>query len=104
MNYLGLPLCIRISKRRLWDPVIERIDKKSTFWKGNYLSLGGRITLIKSMLASMPTYFLSCFKCPSAVVKRLERIRETFFGMIPLRKENTIWCSGIRCALLWPQG
>ena len=47
-------------------------------WKRLYLSKGGRITLLKSMLSCLPTYFLSLFTIPMSIAKRLERIQRNF--------------------------
>lgn len=46
-TYSGLPLCLGLPKKSLWDPVVERLDKKLSSWKGRYSSLGGRLTLLK---------------------------------------------------------
>jgi hypothetical protein len=43
-----------------------------------YLSKGGRITLIKSTLSSLPTYFISLFPIPSRVANRIEKIQRDF--------------------------
>lgn len=40
---------------------------------------GGRITLIKSMLSSLPTYFLSLFPIPMVAANRLEKLQRNFF-------------------------
>ena len=40
-----------------------------------YLSRGGRITLIKSTLSSVPTHFLSLFPIPTSVAHRLENLQ-----------------------------
>lgn len=58
--------------------MVERIDRKLSTWKGKYLLLRGRVTLIKSVLSSIPIHFLSCFKCLMKVVKRIERIQCDF--------------------------
>lgn len=76
--YLGLPLCMGLPKRRMWDPVVEGIERKLSSWKRKYLSLGARLTLIKSVLSSIPIYFLPCFKCLKAVVKRIDKLRCEF--------------------------
>lgn len=65
-------------KKCSWDPFIERIEKMLSTWKGKYLSLGSRITFSKLVLASIPSYFLSCFKCLAKVVWRIENIRRDF--------------------------
>lgn len=56
LRYLGLPLGAPHKSVLIWDGVIER---RLAGWKKLYLSKGGRITLIKSMLSNLPTYFLS---------------------------------------------
>eukprot|EP00268_Persea_americana_P041230 TRINITY_DN41041_c4_g1_i1.p1 TRINITY_DN41041_c4_g1~~TRINITY_DN41041_c4_g1_i1.p1 ORF type:complete len:107 (+),score=11.85 TRINITY_DN41041_c4_g1_i1:237-557(+) len=61
-KYLGLPLCLGLPKKILWEPVVERIEKRLDSWKGRYLSMGGRITLIKLVLSSISIYYLSCFR------------------------------------------
>lgn len=78
-KYIGLPLCMGLPRRRLWDTVVGRVDRKLSTWKDKYLSLGGILLLIKSVLASTPIYYLSCFKCPSSIVKRLENFQRNFF-------------------------
>jgi len=39
-------------------------------WKSQYLSLGGRLTLI-----NMPTYMMSLFPIPDGVIDRLDALR-----------------------------
>ena len=39
-----------------------------------YLSKEGKVTLIKSSLSSLPTYFLSLFPLPGKVAKRMEKL------------------------------
>lgn len=54
---------------------MERVEKKLSSWKANYLSLGGRVTLILSALSNLPIYlFLSLFKCQASMVKQIERV------------------------------
>ena len=43
-----------------------------------YLSKGGKVTLIKSTLSSLPTYFLSLLPIPAKVAKRMEKSQKDF--------------------------
>ena len=47
-------------------------------WKSQYLSLGGRLTLINSVLDTMPTYMMSLFPIHDGVIDRLDTLRRYF--------------------------
>ena len=49
------------------------MEKKLSRWKHLHLSKGGRLTLLKSTLSSLPMYFLSLFTIPKAVAARMEK-------------------------------
>ncbi|RVX14665.1 Transposon TX1 uncharacterized 149 kDa protein [Vitis vinifera] len=66
--YLGLPLGAHHKTSSSWDGVEERMRRRLAQWKRQYISKGGRITLIKSTLASIPIYLLSLIRIPKAVV------------------------------------
>jgi hypothetical protein len=78
MNYLGLPLGAKFKSKAIWDPILEKMERKLAGWKRMYLSKGGRLTLIKSTLSSLPTYFLSLFPIPVAVASRIDKIQRDF--------------------------
>ncbi|KAJ0938458.1 putative reverse transcriptase zinc-binding domain-containing protein [Helianthus annuus] len=61
-----------------WSPVIETVQNRLSSWKANSLSMGGRLTLIKSVLSSLPIYYLSIFKAPGKVVDRIEALMRNF--------------------------
>ena len=78
MSYLGMPFGAHYKDSSIWNPIIERMEKKLAGWKQLYLSKGGRLTLLKSTLLSLPTYYLSLFTIPQHVVDRLEKIQRNF--------------------------
>ena len=51
--------------------------------ESSYISLGGRVTLINSVLDSLPTYVMSLLPMPAKVEERLDKLRRDF-----LRKGN----------------
>ena len=77
-DYLGLPLGSKFNSSTVWDKVEERFGKHLAIWKRQHISKGGRLTLIKSTLSNMPTYFLSLFRIPMGVSLRLEKIQRDF--------------------------
>ena len=82
------PLIIRV---RVWDVVEERFKRKLGTWKKQYLSKGGRLTLIKSALSNLPIHFMSLFVIPKKVRLRLERIqREFLWGDLEQRKKDPL--------------
>jgi len=78
VKYLGLHLGASYKSTLIWNGVIEKIEHRLASWKRLYLSKGGRVTLIKSTLANVPTYFLSLFPIPRSVVSRIEKLKRDF--------------------------
>ena len=77
-TYLGLPLGAIHKCVAIWDIIEEKMHKKLALWKRNYISKGGRITLIKSTLASLPLYQMALVRMPVVVAKRLEKLQKSF--------------------------
>ena len=78
MKYLSLPLGAKFKDTTIWNPIPEKMERKLAGWKRLYLSKGGRVTLIKSTLSNLPTYFLSLFPVPASVANRIEKFQRNF--------------------------
>ena len=78
MKYLGFPLGAKFKDKTIWNPILEKIERRLAGWKCLYLSKGGRVTLIKSTLSNLPTYFLSLFPIPTFVANRIEKLQRDF--------------------------
>ncbi|XP_028084329.1 uncharacterized protein LOC114285481 [Camellia sinensis] len=79
VSYLGLPLGASFKATRVWDGVVARVQQRLAGWKRQYLSKGGRLTLIKSVLSNIPTYFMSVHVILVSVAKRIEWLQRDFF-------------------------
>ena len=62
-----------------WKPVVKKIEDRLASWKAKLLSRAGRLTLIKSVLNSLPVYFMSMFKMPKAIVMKIVKLQRRFF-------------------------
>ncbi|GJW10715.1 RNA-directed DNA polymerase, eukaryota [Tanacetum coccineum] len=79
-NYLGVKVGGIMSRLSSWDDVIAKLSARLSKWKLKSLSIGGRLTLIKSVLSSLPLYYMSSFKVPKGVLSKMESIRRNFFN------------------------
>ena len=78
MSYLGMPLGLSYKSTAIWNPIIEKMEQRLAGWQRIYLSKGGKLTLFKSTLSSLPTYFLSLFTIPISVAQQLKKITKKF--------------------------
>ncbi|RHN63454.1 putative reverse transcriptase zinc-binding domain-containing protein [Medicago truncatula] len=77
-NYLGLPVGANSKKLSTWEPMLEQLRNRLNSWGFKYVSLGGRITLLNSVLNAIPIFYLSFMKIPTKVVKKVTRIQRDF--------------------------
>ena len=78
LKYLSLLLGASHKEETIWNPVLEKIERRLAGWKRLFLSKGGKETLIKSTLSSLPTYFLSLLPIPVKVANSMEKIHRDF--------------------------
>jgi len=79
--YLGLPIGGDSTKLSFWKPVIDRVVARLSSWNNKFLSFGGRLILLKSVMSSLPVYFLSFFKASAGIISLIKSIFKTFFGV-----------------------
>ncbi|GKC96049.1 hypothetical protein Tco_1161491, partial [Tanacetum coccineum] len=83
VRYLGVPL---ISSRLLYRDckiLVEKLESRVNDWKNKFLSLAGRLQLIRSVLSSMHIDWASVFILPNRIVHDLEQLMRGF-----------LWCQG----------
>ncbi|GJT75174.1 RNA-directed DNA polymerase, eukaryota, reverse transcriptase zinc-binding domain protein [Tanacetum coccineum] len=89
--YLGTKVGENMSRVHAWKEVIVKIKSCLSNWKLKTLSIGGRFTLLKSVLGSTPIFHMSIYKVPSSVLHLLESIRSHFFHGHDPRSKKASW-------------
>ncbi|GJZ48791.1 RNA-directed DNA polymerase, eukaryota [Tanacetum coccineum] len=78
--YLGVPVGSNMSSIKTWDDNLRSLNLRLSKWNvSKHFSIGGRLTLLKSVLGSSPIYRMSIYKVPKAVLASMEALRRRFF-------------------------
>ena len=92
-KYLGLEVGGNPRKKKFWEPVLNKLKARLNVWKGRFLSMAGKICLIKFVLTSVPLYYLSLFRAPVMVCRSITRIQMRFLWGWGKAKETLSWVS-----------
>ncbi|PWA92161.1 RNA-directed DNA polymerase, eukaryota, Reverse transcriptase zinc-binding domain protein [Artemisia annua] len=97
LKYLGVPVGCNMVRCYNWNAILQKFSSKLCSWKARLLSVGGRLSSIKSVLGNLPTYYMSIYLMPVSIRKKLESMRNKFFiGGDPDDKKIT-WVKWDRC-------
>lgn len=77
-KYLGVPLGAGKLKIQQYMPLVETIAAKVKCWTSRFLSYGGRVQLIKSVLFEMQTYWAQVFLLKKKVISMVTAICRDF--------------------------
>ena len=97
-----MPLGAPFKSVTIWDGVEKRFRKRLAMWKRQYISKGGRITLIRSTLFNLPILQL-----PRGVRLRLEQIQRDFLwggGALVRRPHLVRWATTYLLKRKWGLG
>lgn len=99
-KYLDLPLSLKRIRRVEIQPLIDRIAAKLPALKGRILDKVSRVTLVRSVLSSIPIYFLSVFPLQKWALERLTNSEGDSYGrVLRVRREVTILWDGKKALL-----
>nr|GEY62091.1 putative RNA-directed DNA polymerase, eukaryota, reverse transcriptase zinc-binding domain protein [Tanacetum cinerariifolium] len=89
--YLGSYVGGEMHQLQFWDDIVDHVRRRLSKWKMKMLSIGGRLTLVKSVLGSMPIFHMSMFKVPTGTLRTLESIRGKFFNGHEISIKKASW-------------
>ncbi|GJR72716.1 RNA-directed DNA polymerase, eukaryota, reverse transcriptase zinc-binding domain protein [Tanacetum coccineum] len=96
-KYLGVSVRGNMSRCSNWEAVIQKFHSKLSLWKARLLSVGGRLSLIKSVFNSLPIYYMLIYMMPATVQKKLETMRNNFFISGDTNEKKMTWVRWKKC-------
>jgi hypothetical protein len=76
--YLGLLILFGNSKHSAFLNIIDKVKTKVDGWRAKSLSQAGRLVLIKSVVAAIPSYAMSTFLLPNSICSQLDKVFKNF--------------------------
>ncbi|GKA92855.1 RNA-directed DNA polymerase, eukaryota [Tanacetum coccineum] len=92
-KYLGVMVGNKMTRIQSWDLIIDKVVARLSKWKAKTISIGGRFTLTKAVLRSIPLYYFLLFKVSIGVLKRLESFRSNFLRGVDPGGRKASWFS-----------
>jgi hypothetical protein len=90
-KYLGLMVGGNPRSLTTWEPMLNTIRSRLGSWGNNFVSLGGRIVLLNSVLSAIPIFYLSFLKMPMKVWREVVKIQRKFLWSGLADKNKTCW-------------
>ncbi|WRX25707.1 Reverse transcriptase domain - like 10 [Theobroma cacao] len=91
VTYLGAPLHKGPKKVLLFYSLISKIRDRISGWENKILSPGGCITLLRSVLSSLPMYLLQVLKQLVTVIERIDRLFNSFLWGDSVENKKMYW-------------
>ena len=93
INYLGLVLTLGPFPPLLWMEVISKIKSKIVSWGGYWLTMVGKLVVIKAVVSTLPIFQSSLLPNPSMPIS--PNIFGTFSGTVgKVIKISCFWLAG----------
>nr|GEY46032.1 RNA-directed DNA polymerase, eukaryota [Tanacetum cinerariifolium] len=92
-RYLGVMVGDCMTRKYAWSDIVQKLHSRLSKWKVNTLSIGGRLTLLKSVLGASPLYHMSLYKVPKGILHEMEMIRSNFFKGAAHSERKISWVS-----------
>jgi len=78
LKYLGYYIKANNYLTSDWHWMLRRVDLRIRSWCNRFLSLGGRLTLLSSVLLTIPVYWFTLAQLPVAISEALRKLMVNF--------------------------
>jgi hypothetical protein len=95
LRYLGLTLSVWHLRRRYFQHLEDKCASKLPTWNGKLLNMAGRVSLVKSELASQAIYHLTPLTILPSTLKYINKLEQ---ALLWVAKEST---SSAKCEVNW---
>ncbi|XP_058749275.1 uncharacterized protein LOC131622266 [Vicia villosa] len=92
-KFLGIVVGGNPRRINFWNPIMSILKAKFSPWIGKLMSIGGRVTLINSVVNNLPVYYLSFFKIPNKVKKEIVKLQRNFLWHNAIERKGVDWIS-----------
>ncbi|XP_019226274.1 PREDICTED: uncharacterized protein LOC109207745 [Nicotiana attenuata] len=104
LTYLGCPLYTGRTRIIHFNCLISKVMSRIRGWHGRLLSYGGRLTLIKYVLQSLPIHLLSAVSPPKTILKQIEKLTANFFWGMDKERNRYHWASLQKMSITQEEG
>lgn len=77
-KYFGLPLSLTRLRKVDFQHLIDKAVNRLANWQGKLLTLANRTTLVKSVLTSLPVYYLTALTTPKSSLRAIDKMQRRF--------------------------
>lgn len=103
-SYLGLPLGGKANTKSKWAESWKSAKRDLLLGKKACFLKKAKLTLIKTVLPSIPVYYFSLFMAPQSVIKHIEKAIRDFLwrdGDNGKKHNWVTWATGLRIMVGW---
>ena len=93
INYLGCPLYIGRQRIIYYSGVVEKVIKRVLGWQAKILNFGGKATLVKHVLQSIPVHTLAAISPPKTTLKCIKKVIADFLWDTDKDRKKYHWSS-----------
>lgn len=77
-KYLGIPLTDKPLSKKIWEPILNKLQDKIKKWTCRSLNLAGRLALTQGVLQAIPIFMFTAIPVPQGIKQQIRNIQRDF--------------------------